>query len=261
MNIFYQDKLLSHIDSFTLDTLPHTLLIQGDLGSGKHLIADYIVSKFEFPCIDITEQLNLDTIDEIYLSSQVRFFIIDTDNISVKEQNIILKFLEEPCATAYIILLNSNKKLLETIIGRCYKLVLHPYSKEQLKTFLIEGCSEEILNVAKTPGQIRCLIENDFIIMMEFADKIFNNIGTANFSNCLTIPNKLAFSKKDNGYPIDIFVLILIYKSASIYDVYMLTNKLYNNLCMPNVNKKYLFYNYLIDLKCIYNEKFRRVKV
>ena len=40
-----QSKLLNIVNNFTLDTLPHTILLEGLKGSGKHSIVSYIADK------------------------------------------------------------------------------------------------------------------------------------------------------------------------------------------------------------------------
>lgn len=252
MDILYQDKIINYIDNCTLDTFPHTVLIQGDKGGGKHLICNYISKKFGYDLIDITDKLTLETITEIYLSNQINFYLIDSDNISIKEQNVILKFLEEPCINAFILIINSYNQLLNTIKNRCFKLSLNRYTKEQLQTFINQSTNPLILQISTTPGQITEYINSDFDGMQEFANKIFEHIKTANISNCLTIPNKIFFSKEEpDKYDINLFCMILLYQSKFDYKVYNLTNQLVNNLYIPHVNKKNLFEKYLVDLKLL----------
>lgn len=251
MEILFQDDVLRHIDSFTIETFPHTVLLKGSVGSGKHLVGSYIANKFNAELVDITENLDFDTITEISLSPIIRFYLINADSISVKEQNVILKLLEEPGSFAYILMLTSTGNLLETIISRCYEIKLSNYSKDNLSTFLHGNEDSTILDIAETPGQIKELIDNDFKSMVEFSDKIFFHIKTANLSNCLTIPNKIKFSDSDSGeFPVDIFVKVLSKVSIKYgFKVYNLTRSLYNDLYIPKVNKKLLFENYLINLK------------
>lgn len=252
--ILYQDKILNTIKNFTLDTLPHTILIKGDKGSGKHLIAHEFSRVFNLPLIDITDRLDLDTINDIYSSGNLSFYLINTDNISVKEQNTILKFLEEPCSTAFILLLNSNNILLPTVENRCYLIKLKAYTKQELSNFIFdEPGADLIVKISTTPGQIEEYLNSDFIGMFDFANKVFQHIKTANVSNCLTISNKIKFTDKDtDNYELDTFCRILLFISKNIsFDVYNLTNMLYNNIKVPHINKRHLFEKYLLELKYI----------
>ena len=250
MEILFQDSIVNSINSFTLETLPHTILIKGDVGSGRHLLCNYLTDKFKLELIDITEQLNLDTINNIYVGSIPRFYFIDGDKISVKEQNVILKLFEEPCAYCYLLMINSSNILLPTIDNRCYKIKLKMYTRDELRTFLTDSSNERILDVSTTPGQVISYQSVDFNGMELYAKKIFDNIATANFSNCLVIPNNIKLSETDEGYDIDLFGKILLYVSKNyISDVYLITNEFVKNLKIPHINKKLLFDKYLLDLK------------
>ena len=56
--------------------------------------------------------------------------------ISVKSQNTILKFLEEPTSNCIIILLVENlSSLLDTVINRCQVFELEKYDKSTLSLF------------------------------------------------------------------------------------------------------------------------------
>ena len=254
MLIKYQDKLLNVVNNFTLSNLYHTILLSGAKGSGKHLVCQLISENCNIPMKDITDNLNVDTINDIYVSVQPTLYIIDSDQISTKEQNIILKFLEEPCKSAYIILLNSNNLLLDTIKNRCYKLTMGKYNKEQLKTFIsYENDVNSILfEIAETPGQVVDYICQDFHRMLEFSNKVFSAIKTANLSNCLLISDRLNFTKEkdETKFDVDLFCKILQYQSQKLsFPVYILTNQLVNDLLIPHINKKQLFEKYLVELK------------
>ena len=53
-----QAKLLSIIDSYTIQTLPKTLMFIGHKGCGKHTFTKYIVEKFNFDFIEITKEVS-----------------------------------------------------------------------------------------------------------------------------------------------------------------------------------------------------------
>lgn len=251
VSILYQDNILNYINNTSLEKFPHTVLITGPKGSGKHSISQYISSRFNLELIDLTDKLTLETIDEIYLSTQMRFYLIDSDKISIKEQNIILKFLEEPNNLTYILILNSFDNLLDTVKNRCFCLILNKYTKDQLKTFLTG--SELILNVSETPGDIIAYQNNDFLNMVDFINKIFLHIKTANLSNCLTISDKISFDGKDESkYDVDIFCKLLLFMSKNISPVvYELTNQLCRGMAYPNSNKRMLLDSYIVNLKYI----------
>lgn len=140
--------------------LPHAILIEGDLGTGRHTLADFIsaaavCSSDNTPCgdckncslhkagshpdISVTApeegKKNIAVAQiralksEAYIKPHMascRVFIIDyADTLNEQSQNALLKVLEEPPGNAVFILIAESKaSLLETIISRCVVLTL-----------------------------------------------------------------------------------------------------------------------------------------
>ena len=98
--IIGQEKICNLIDNLSLDSFPRSLMLVGARGGGKHLICDYISNKFRLTSIDLTDSLELETIEEIYNRVEPYLYIIRINEITVKEENVILKFLEEPLKTS-----------------------------------------------------------------------------------------------------------------------------------------------------------------
>ncbi len=140
--------------------LPHAILIEGDPGTGRHTLANFIsaaavCSSDNVPCkkckncglqkvgshpdIMITApeegKKNIAVAQiralrsEAYIKPHLascRVFIIDcADTLNEQSQNALLKVLEEPPGNAVFILIAESKaSLLETIISRCVVLTL-----------------------------------------------------------------------------------------------------------------------------------------
>lgn len=253
-----QDKLINFINATRLETFPHSLMLCGEYGSGKHLITDYIANRFSLPIENITETISLELIDNLYLDSTPKIYIIEIDKISYNEQNAILKFVEEPPVNSYIVLLVENQSyVLETIYNRCNVWLLEKYGFEVLSQF----CENQMLcEIFTTPGQLIKAQNLNYDEMNSLAVKIITQIENANFSNTLTLVNKFDFEKKDDSgkYDLVIFGKLLIYNSKRLYkesvepkyyNAYMVSNEFNNNLRIPKVDKKMLFYNYLIKLR------------
>ena len=138
------------------NSLPHCIIIEGDAGSGRHTLCDYLIKSTlccapDKPCgickdcsliqaenhPDITyivpekDKINI-SVDVIRnakgnaystpFRSKYRIFIIDVATYGLSEvcQNALLKLIEEPPEYLKIILVcNSKKDLLDTIISRC----------------------------------------------------------------------------------------------------------------------------------------------
>lgn len=218
-----QKKILNRIDSFSIDTLPHSILFVGERGSGKHTLCKYISDKFKLPLIDITDILSNELIENIYLSVNSNIYLIDGTKITEKDQNMILKFLEEPLKNSYIIIISENRNsLLDTIVNRCMYFELEPYSKEELLNFTD---NEYYMEILRTPGKIISFssnIEN----VQQLVDKICDKLSVANYANTLTLVNKFNYSDEYDKIDVDIFLEILIltlfnrYKSSN--DINML---------------------------------------
>ena len=256
--MLFQETLKSKVSDYIVtNSLPRTLLLEGEQGCGKHTLAKEIAKALNVEFVDITETLNLQTIENIALSVTPRVYFINASVISVKEQNIILKFLEEPLKGAYIILACENRNLLlNTVINRCIVLEFQKYTFEQLKEFLPEGADPVILSYATTPGRVVEFAEHNIKSMEEFATKILSQIQAANYSNILKIPTNINFSNKTELLDFSVFSYILLMTASRLYKegvikfcVFKETSEFYKNCSIPHINKQHLFEHYLIKLK------------
>ena len=78
-----QEKICNLIEKSTLDTFPRSLILVGPSGAGKHLICNEISLKFGLHIFDITNLLDLSTIDEIYQKVEPFIYIIKLSLIIV----------------------------------------------------------------------------------------------------------------------------------------------------------------------------------
>ena len=151
--VMFQSELTEKLNSTTLDSLPKSLILCGEEGCGRHSFASDIAEKFNLEVENITEKLSFEYIIDIALRTTPFLYIIDCDYITQRDQNAILKLLEEPPKMAFICLIAEDEyKLLPTIRNRCIKWQFYRYTKEQLKTFTT---NETVLKYARTPGQIK----------------------------------------------------------------------------------------------------------
>ena len=255
-----QEKICNKIDQLTIDTFPRSLMLVGSQGSGKHLICDYISEKFNLQQYDITETLDQEQIDEIYNRVEPYLYIIRANELSVKDENAILKFVEEPLKNSFIVLIAETENgLLQTIINRCQIWHLQNYKREYLTTFL-NGSDDYILEIAETPGQIMSLKNIPLDGMIELADKILNKIAIASITNTLTLSSKIGFKNEKNAFDSILFVDILISRirhqwqrssDVRLVDAYKLTAELKKYVHMKNLDYKSIFEKYLIELRDI----------
>ena len=206
-----QEHLLEKLKSYSLATLPHSILLVGDKGCGKHTLVKELSNHFKIDLLDISDSLELETLQEISLRSSSCLYVVDTNKITEKQQNVILKFLEEPTSNTYIILLATSKSiLLDTIINRCVSFEFEPYSINQLLQFLpFEPDIEMLVEYCHTPGQVLNMKVDEIKEMIELCDNIISNIGKTRFPNIFKISSKV-LSEKDNEYRLDVFYNILL---------------------------------------------------
>ena len=86
-----QLKLLSKLNTYTASTFPHSTIFVGKQGSGKHTVVNYLANRLNIDIVDITENLSLDTIMDIYIDPIPKLYIVDCNNITEANQNILLK--------------------------------------------------------------------------------------------------------------------------------------------------------------------------
>lgn len=254
-----QEKICNQIDALTLDAFPRSLMLVGPRGSGKHLIVDYIATRFNLSVLDITTTLDQESIEEIYNRVEPYIYIIKANQLSIKEENAILKFIEEPLKNSYVVLLaETDIGLLQTIVNRCQIWYLQNYTKDLLRTFVQNG-NEYVLTIARTPGHVLELCNVPFTEMIQLADKIIDKIHIASVANTLTLSNKIKF-KNETGFDLHLFVDIILQriveKSISTADpryttAYLLTSELKRKIEIKNLDYKALFEKYLIDLRTI----------
>lgn len=166
--------------------LPHAILIEGDKGTGKHTLAEYlsrvaVCGGDNKPCgecrscrleragthpdiqraapEDGKKNITVAQIralrNEAYVKPHMsarRVFIIDpADTMNEQSQNALLKVLEEPPGSVLFILIAENKAtLLDTVLSRCAVLSLSPPSTGEAEKYMAENTnySAEQINAA-----------------------------------------------------------------------------------------------------------------
>jgi replication-associated recombination protein RarA len=253
--IIGQDKIIRYIDDKNRDTFPRSLILLGESGCGKSLVSSYISNKLNLQIVDITGSINFDYIMSLYEKPEPYIYTIMAKDLSIKEQNAILKFVEEPLKNAYIIIeAETTNQLLPTVYNRCQVLNFLPYSKDVLSKFSLDNV---LLDIARTPGQIKHLSEgNKLLEMTELANKMITKIGVANIPNMLTISDKIAWKKEKDKFDLDTFALVLNYciknqikSGQNCFEFYSIIREWNIKRKAPTVIQKSLFENTLLKLK------------
>ena len=206
---------------------------------------------------NITGKLTPSDIIDIQIDPLQKIFFIECDAIAEREQNSILKVLEEPPKNAFICLLtDSLDKLLVTIVNRCIVWKFRPYTKDELREFTD---SDLVLKFARTPGQALKYSSYRLEGIEELCNKIFTAIKKAVVPNALSISNKLAWkASEEDKYDPDLFVNCLYnaahemcIKDDRYFDAYILTSQLARDFRILHVDKRRLFEGYLSELKMV----------
>lgn len=258
MSIIGQNKLQQKISTLSLDNFNHTNLFIGPSGSGKHFFANIIAKKLNLEYVDITEKLNMDDLNALCCSSILYLCVIDVDKISIKDQNTILKFVEEPQRNIFIVLLTENiNNVIATIQNRCYKVFFEPYTKEQLSFFNTNNINEYYYSVLDTPGKIISTNNEQVEETFSLCKKLIDKFDKANFSNLLSIADKINYVSVENTN-IELFVDFLLFaikekikesNDVLYFDIYKKISDLSNKLKNKTINKKYAVINFLSSLR------------
>lgn len=227
-----QENLSKKLKEFTLLSFPHTTLFLGEEGSGrKTLIKEVCASLGLTPHFveDFTE------LDFIYESSSLQAYVIDVDQLTEKNQNNLLKVIEETLSnTYYMLIAESEASLLDTVLNRCFVIRMETYSREVLKSFLREDQSEDLLQYVNTPGKIlkasNCKIKD----LIALGDLIVTKLNKANYSNTLSIASKINYKDEYDKFDFELFLNVV-------------TQKLYNSWITTKNTKAFKGYMYSID--------------
>lgn len=251
-----QKELVNKFNSYTLETLPHTILLLGDKGCGKHTLVNELSKRLDTPVVDISDNINLDTISNAMLSPFNYFYIINMNQLNERQQNVILKFIEEPSDRTYIFLLCENKlSLLDTIINRCISFVFKPYSKEELSQFTNET-DERIFNYCKTPGQVKSTNIQKLDELDSLCDNIITKMMKASVTNTLSVANRFNYKDNYDKFDIDVFFNLLMNKTLVYYrnnnvkakELYFMVNDYYRKMKDSRMNKQHLMENMMLNI-------------
>jgi DNA polymerase III delta prime subunit len=254
-----QTSLIKSLTSYNIKTFPQTLLLIGDKGCGKHLIVKDVISPhLKLEVVDITQNISFEYISNIQLRAIPAIYLINTSLITEKEQNILLKFIEEPVSNSFVILISEDKvSLIETIINRCVVYSFEPYTNKELLSFISYKKDSNIqlaLKVCNTPGQLIETTEDKIENVFDVSKKIANRLKDASLPNALKISQKINYKEEPEKFDINVFFNSLILTLSEEYthnsnEVYL---KLYNKaveykskLRTPRINKEALMDNFL----------------
>lgn len=188
--------------------LPHAMIIEGEEGTGKRTLADFIAKAAlceddRPPCLNcrnchlaavgthpdimhiapedkkksiVVKQVDAlrDAVYQTPHTASGKVFIIEqADTLNPASANKLLKVLEEPPINVYFILLTrSAKSLLDTVVSRCTVFSLYPPSYDTALSLLTEKSIEKT-----TAEELLTLYKNNIGKCLAFDGKVKPSLG------------------------------------------------------------------------------------
>jgi hypothetical protein len=245
-----QKNLIKKLKNYTINNLPHSIVLIGEDGSEEKEVCNFISDYFNLSQFDLTDFISKEMIDEIYASHTATLYIIDISKLDERKQNILLKFYEEPNDYTYIILLcESDNDIIDTIKTRSYIFKKDIYKKEDLVNLISNIPQEDIsivLNICHTPGQIEIANHTDIKSLYNLCVNIIDSMSKASYQNSLTIADKINYKDNYDKYDLNIFIKMMRYVSLikGRCDIYKLLIELCHNLNSMN-NKQNRVENFI----------------
>lgn len=249
-----QQNLIKKFNSFSLDNLPKSIILFGDLGSGRHTLTKNLCNRLGLSLVEINKDIEVETLIEYQQTPINKMYLIVLDDMLEKDQNKFLKFIEEPAKNVYItVLAKSSNTVLETIKNRCINFYIEDYLEEELKQIKSYDYPE-IYKVCKTPGQLLNVDSKNFLKLLTLCDAIVTKLVNARFSNTLSISTKINYKDEYDKFDFYLFLNTLEWcafedfsknNRESSFEFYKIVNKYRQQLLQMNTPIKE---NYIINL-------------
>lgn len=258
-NIIGQSKLLSKIDTYyTTKRLPKTLMFLGPAGCGKHTAAKYIAEKFELDYTEINENITNEELEDYLHSTLATLYVIDLSKFTEKQQNLFLKFIEEPSKSVYVLMLaTSEAGVLNTILNRCIKHSFEPYTKEQIEQITNNSVNDLAYKIFQTPGKLLNITDASLKSLLDLAGKVVHNLNKASYATALVVSTKINYKDLYNKLDFDLFLDTVEYLALEDFKntgatqsfmVFKVTNQYKQYATQQNLIKETLMLNYLTAL-------------
>ena len=220
-----QNKLKNIFNNYTLETMPRTLLLLGEHGAGKTLIIENLAKHLGLELVTLSSQTTAEDLTDFTQQPLPKLYHINISAISEKAQNKFLKFIEEPSSSVYIALeAESEIGLLATILNRCTKFVLEPYTVEELQSFAWSPreANPLIYKFYNTPGKLNSLASlSSFDSLCKLCTGIldfFPKQASYEYARALSIVTKINTKTEDsNKFDFNIFLDVFCYTAFNHY--------------------------------------------
>ncbi len=178
-------------------------------------------------------------------NNKPRFVLIDNiEYLNLNSVNALLKTLEEPNENIFFILINSNKKIIPTLLSRCinFNISLENDKVNEISSLLFDNdidnlINKDLLNYYSTPGEIYNLLK-----FSEEKKIDLKEINLKDFLLKLISENIYKDDKQSKTFVYNILELFLIKDiSVSNSDIYNYFLKRINDFKKFNLDDESLF--------------------
>lgn len=257
MNEHNENLLYTYIDKF-----PKTSILVGKSKVDKDDCLNYISTNLSMNVSDITGNVDYDYLNGLYLSTEPTIYTADLDNITPQKQNALLKFVEEPPVSCYVVLTTSSKFILPTLMTRCVVFGLHQYSTEEIRELAVmigwQGESLDLLvSICETADDVKNFASADLLSVKGLAKNIIDNISKATMPNAISIANKYIYFKdpEDGKCSVELFTAVMSYvlrteycssQARVLYGMYKALLNFKIKLLNKSLSREHLFEQLLI---------------
>ena len=220
VKILGQEKLLEKLNTYSLATMPRTLLFLGPHGCGKKSVASYLAEKFDMPFVEITGDTTDDDLVEYSISPVPTLYFIKLAQFTDIQQTRFLKFIEEPGEAAYIILTAQDEVfVLPTILNRSIKYQFEPYSTELLKSlsFLTSVTDPDFFEICTTPGDLAQITPETFTLVKNTCLNLATQLPRFSYANVLPIANMINYKDSYDKVDFNFFIKALEHFAFLVY--------------------------------------------
>lgn len=209
-----QKRAKALFSNMTLATMPRSILLVAPFGAGKRTFIAEQAARFGVSVEDVTSRLTDSDISAMMKSVEPTFYVIDLDSLTERDQNTLLKCVEEPVAGAYFFLIaTTDGSAIPTIANRCMRIEFENYSVEELRPFLAysgdESLAAAMLEACSTPGQLLAFDSRTAPDLFALCDKMAEAMGKASLANALTIVGKVNCKEEYSKFDFQLFMAVL----------------------------------------------------
>lgn len=251
-----QRKNLEMIDKWIADGCPTFLCITG-LRGGKRMLAKYIAEKLGKTYSEVGTKV--DEVREVIDSATKYggFYVFaDADTMSTNAKNALLKITEEPPKDSYfVVTVQDEASLLDTIKSRAQMIRLEPYTKEELQEYRMCIWAD----FANTPYDIDVLEKygQDFL---DYVNLVIDNIREVEPANAFKSAGKLALKNEEDKYDLGIFFSTVIKLcrnrliekyDRTLAEMILITSKYYTRQSKLGVSLSQLYDSWVFEVRSI----------